>query len=199
MSVRPSARSPIPTARRRPSPISLPRRLSDESADISDRFDANERAEEAEQADPSERTEHAEPIDPMERTEPTEPNESTEPSLAIERIELDDRTDQREGVTIGAHCTGWCELECPRFWWTSRCTPTSVESGGVPRVLPNCRSARAPRRRRKRDSRPDAVRRLGLPPGQTEGLLFSSASRLGTARTSLDQTASRSVSPPDNS
>ena len=99
---RPSAISPIPTARCRCFRICCPRALSDERADRSDRFDANESMEEAEQADPIEKTEHAEPIDPIERTDPTEPIESTEPSLANERIDPEDRTDQRDGFTIGA-------------------------------------------------------------------------------------------------
>jgi hypothetical protein len=101
ISARPSASSTIPTARCRSSSICLPRALSDERADRSDRFDAKERADTAEAADPIERTEHAEPIDPIERTEPTEPIESTEPSLAIERIDPDDRRDQRDEFTVG--------------------------------------------------------------------------------------------------
>jgi len=90
ISATPSASSPIPTARCRPSFICLPRALSDDRADRIDRIDANERAEATEQADPMERTEHAEPIEPIERTEPTEPIDSSEPSLAIDRSDPDD-------------------------------------------------------------------------------------------------------------
>ena len=100
ISTTPSAISPIPTVRCRGSPIFCPRALSDEPAERSDRFDANESIEDADQADPIERTEHAEPIDPIERTDPTEPIESTEPSLATERIDPEDRTDQRDAFTV---------------------------------------------------------------------------------------------------
>jgi hypothetical protein len=94
----PSARKPRARARRCARPIDRPRMPPVEHAERSERFEANESTEALEAAEPIENSEQAEPIDPIEATDPTEPTERIEPSLAIDRIESVDFSDQDEST-----------------------------------------------------------------------------------------------------
>jgi uncharacterized cupin superfamily protein len=70
--------------------------LPADRAERSEPREANESADAAEQAEPIDSAEQAEPIEPIDPTDPTEPND---PSLAMDRTESREASDQPEATT----------------------------------------------------------------------------------------------------